>query len=382
MKFVALFLVAACSATAATTSATVETTRAPTTAAPDYPPLVGPAGNGLIAYSYADEIFIGDPVTGTTKAIVTGAESHTNPSFSPDGTRIAFVRGDPYGDASLMVVQADGSDERVAMPEGFSKRGVGPFAWTPDSLSLVVGHDREPFTTPYWDGELSLFDASGVAEPRLLTPPLPLWIGGSYFNPNAQVAPMFRPPDGDLILSPEGQALNVWDGDLQNATELLRQSLDVRWPTWSPDGAMIMFMLDSEAFVMNPDGADPRLVGDGWSPLWSPDSNSIAFERLTPDPDGSVAVIVIINLGSGAEEVLEATSTGVKSGTPFHTITNNTFHTGWYYEGWSWSPDGRSLLILESHRTRPWVVDVETGRVTELPWEADSAPSWQRVASG
>jgi hypothetical protein len=52
----------------------------------------------------------------------------------------------------------------------------------------------------------------------------------------------------------------------------------------------------------------------------------------------------------------------------------------WDYEGWSWSPDGRSIVMLERKGTRPIVVDVETGRVEELPWKADSAPSWQRIA--
>jgi hypothetical protein len=52
----------------------------------------------------------------------------------------------------------------------------------------------------------------------------------------------------------------------------------------------------------------------------------------------------------------------------------------WDYEGWSWSPDGRSIVLLEQAGTRPFVVDVETGEATELPWDADSAPSWQRAA--
>ena len=97
MRFVALFLVAACSATAATTSVTVETTRAPTTAVSEHPPLVGPAGNGLIAYSYEGEIIIGDAATGEDDGHRHRFRvPHRNPNFSPDGTLIAFVRGDPY----------------------------------------------------------------------------------------------------------------------------------------------------------------------------------------------------------------------------------------------------------------------------------------------
>jgi hypothetical protein len=83
-----------------------------TTAAPEVEPLVGPAGNGLIAYSYDGDIFIGNP--GTTMSIASRPESDVNAIFSPDGTRIAFVRGDPYGDASLVVVRPSESSYRLS----------------------------------------------------------------------------------------------------------------------------------------------------------------------------------------------------------------------------------------------------------------------------
>jgi dipeptidyl aminopeptidase/acylaminoacyl peptidase len=60
-------------------------------------------GNGLIAYSYTGDIYVGDPATGETTAVVTHAEYEVNPVFSPDGKRIAFIRGDP---------QAGGLDDR------------------------------------------------------------------------------------------------------------------------------------------------------------------------------------------------------------------------------------------------------------------------------
>ena len=82
--------------------------------------------------------------------------------------------------------------------------------------------------------ELTLLEASGVADTVAHAASGAQYKGVMYFSASAQVAPMFRPPDGDLILSADGHALNVWDRDLQNATELARQSLEVRWPTWSP----------------------------------------------------------------------------------------------------------------------------------------------------
>ena len=63
----------------------------------------------------------------------------------------------------------------------------------------------------------------------------------------------------------------------------------------------------------------------------------------------------------------------------FRTYSIRTYHR-YAYEGWSWTPDGRSIVVLERHGTRPMVVDIETGQATELPWTSDSALSWQRVS--
>ena len=381
-------------------------------------PAVVPAGNGLIAYASGGDIYVGDPATGETRAIVSRPQRDSWPIFSPDGSRIAFVRGDPWtADAILIVVRVDGSDERVVMPAGYSQRGL-EFAWIPDSASLVVNHDSRPFTTPYFDGELSLLDATGVDEPRLLTPPLPVGVGGPYFRYTDQVAPMFRPPSGDLILSsatgPASAAaagslegLYAWDADLVNRTQLGIEGLERYQPYyfqpwalwWSPDGSMIAFELgwgDREpfeigTFVMHADGTAGRpLEGVEGGVVWSPDGSKIAYQRGCPDPGRQGAVVVVHDLASGAESVLDATAVETKyegdvsplppgetAGCFGGWISEGPEDRAWDYEGWSWSPDSRNIVMLERRGTRPLVVDVETGQATELPWEADSAPSWR-----
>jgi len=369
------------------------TTPGPTLEIPGPPASgVGPAVNGLIAYSSGGDIFIGDPVTGATQAITSGPEPDINPKFSPDGTRIAFVRGTPInGPASLIVVEADGSDARVVVPEGFSQAGsrssFGPFAWTPDGDGLVVELSFPPATYPHGDGELGLFDASGVREPRLLVPPLTAWIGAIYFNASAQVAPMFRPPDGDLIVN--ASHLEIFDADLRFVRQLGSESIGQHStfnPTWSPDGTRILLLLDADVVVFSAESGDARYLGPGWMPLWSPDGSSIAFEDFShwlPDPEAILDLadetrIAVHDLASGSKRVLESSVSPLKEGATIWTITGNPKHD-YYYEGWSWSPDGRSLLILRDHRTRPIVVTVATDTAIELPWETDSFPSWQRV---
>jgi WD40 repeat protein len=366
------------------------------------PPVVGPAGNGLIAYSSDGDIFVGDPLTGTTTAIVTGPSHDTRPIFSPDGLRIAFGRAESVHDATIVVVRADGSDEHVVMAEGFTESIPGS-AWTPDSTSLVVNHDSPTLATPYWDGELSVFDASGVAEPRLITPPLPAQIGYTYFSIHDPVAPMFRPPNGDQIVGEVEGVLSVVDIDgthvegfvwptltdfLEAGADLASVPDSVGRLAWSRDGSLISFMHESALFVMNADGSDLRRFETEFiDRAWSPDSSKIALEKPVTVSGSAGSVIAILDIETGTERVLEATSAVEKpmadratDPEAFRTDSIRTWHR-YAYEGWSWTPDGRSIVMLERAGTRPVVVDVETGDAIELPWEADSAPSWQRVAA-
>lgn len=173
-------------------------------------PVVGPAGNGLVAYSSDGDIFVGDPVTGKSTAVVTGPSNDTRPIFSPDGLRIAFLRAESLSDGTVVVIRADGSDEHVVATEALTN-GIPGSAWTPDSTSILLNHDKAG--TSYWDGLLSLVDASGVAEPRLITPPLPAQIGYTYFSIHDPMAPMFRPPNADQIVGEVEGVLSVVDID-------------------------------------------------------------------------------------------------------------------------------------------------------------------------
>ena len=378
-----------------------------------------PGSSGLVAYESGGDIYVGDPATGETKAIVTGPAFEAHPIFSPDGTHITLYRSptrlpehDPAPPtASILVVRADGSDERVIVPAGFPGRALGGFSWTPDSTSLVVNHDLAVAS----GGLVSLFDASGVAEPRLLTPPLPRAPGAYHPQIGGEVAPMFRPPTGDRILSvPEvGTALIEMDIDGSNAIELIdpeRVDLSFRvvgLASWSPDAAWIAFegldqggcldWQDSRMFVMRADGSDIRRLTHQaaimdpthgmveCSPSWSPDGSMILIDRrFAEDLDTAprqtefaVAVqFVVVDVATGVER--EITRRYVINGRqdPYpHWEALVPVPTA------SWSPDGQQILVFEGRGTRPLVIDVETGASTRLPWEADSHPSWRFVTT-
>jgi Tol biopolymer transport system component len=376
------------------------------------PPVTRPAGNGVVAFGLDGDIYVGNLETGEATAIVSGPETDSVPLFSPDGTQIAFLRGEgPLSPAaSILVVRADGSDQRVVIPPGYDSHGLG-FTWTPGGDAILVNHDfrgglqASPVGT---SGKLSLVAASGTEEPRILTPPLPYAPGGGYFG-NVQVAPMFRPPNGDVVVSVRGGSLFLWDVERDIETPLVPTDLEVDHPafapwdfSWSPDGSMIAFAVGDRSepqwewlgtYLMNADGSDVRRLGRGGS-HWSPDGTEIAYQDCRSHPEGDMSVIVIVDVETGAERALEGTTVFTKeegTGRPsgYGEPGPDEAWCGWWwtetgrawdYEGWSWAPDGESIVFLETHGEHPRMVDVQSGEVTDLPWIMDSPPSWQPVA--
>jgi uncharacterized repeat protein (TIGR01451 family) len=72
--------------------------------------------------------------------------SSYGPAWSPTGTKIAFIRGDPAVDneRDLYVMNADGTNQtllRAGFSSGTSSSLISSVAWSPDGQSLVYGQD-------------------------------------------------------------------------------------------------------------------------------------------------------------------------------------------------------------------------------------------------
>jgi serine/threonine protein kinase/Tol biopolymer transport system component len=68
-------------------------------------------------------------------------DSDTSPGLSPDGKRLAFVRGDPANfQLNLMVVNSDGSGEKILaqIPANITGGSLFTPAWSPDGKTIVL----------------------------------------------------------------------------------------------------------------------------------------------------------------------------------------------------------------------------------------------------
>lgn len=190
----------------------------------------------------AQEIFILDVDDPTPKQLTRLDRSSSTPVFSPDGDWIAFASSEEGGPGAIYVMRSDGSDLRqVTEPpqEGTSEEkptfNDGHPKWAPDGESLVFNRDVDEINAEVFETHL---DGTGL---KRLT----------------------HKPDWDTFpsISPDGRYL-LWRGV-------------------TPEGGQSESGRNSEVFIANRDGSDPRNITndpafDGY-PAWLPGGEGVVF---------------------------------------------------------------------------------------------------------
>jgi Tol biopolymer transport system component/DNA-binding winged helix-turn-helix (wHTH) protein len=282
--------------------------------------LSGPAPGGAL------RIELLDPADGSRKVLTRpppDSLGDEEPSFSPDGQRISFLRSLSDGVSDIYTVASTGGEPRQVT---FENRSITGADWAPDGKSLIFSSNRA--------GLFSLWKIpSDGGEPRLLAG------GGSkmkhpstarrvnavaYENWHYEVSLWRVPISGDR---PEVQltfAADEWEFD----------------PEFSPDGSRIAYVSTKsgadEIWTTDRDGSAPtQLTSFGGPrlgmPRWSPDGRRLVF---TARPEGQ-ADLYSINASGGAS--VRLTSTPGDEAAP------------------SWSRDGRSIYFA-ARRTGVWEV--------------------------
>ena len=250
--------------------------------------------------------------------------SEQEPDFSPDGSKICFtLHSDsrevariagadsiPKSALGIYVMNADGSDLRHLYTTTI--RSPPEPTWSPDGTkvafhSALPGRGMDIFVMDP-DGS-NLNNLTGVGN----------WGGGGLapaFSPDGKQICFLRdtgmtnPPTGLYVMDADGSDPSVY---IKVDPEILPRDIQFRC-TWSPDGTKIAFSLspEHEVFVINADGGRfsqgtiskyTNLTSNSASdevPDWSPDGKKIAFAS---DRDGDYDIYTMDADGSNVAQV-------------------------------------------------------------------------------
>ncbi len=200
------------------------------------------------------------------------SNSASEPAWSPDGSRIAFISARDTGDVrrpdgaapptEIYVMNADGSGATRLTDHPAAD---GSVAWSPDGSRIAFNSDRDG------NDEIYVMNSDGSGVTRLT------------YNPGYDFLSAWS-PDGSRIAFVSGRDGNdeiyVMNADGSDQTNLTNNPADdgLDGFAWSPDGSRIAFASDrdgnDEIYVMNADGSDVTRVtndpGIDIYPAWSP----------------------------------------------------------------------------------------------------------------
>jgi Tol biopolymer transport system component len=262
--------------------------------APDPSAAVVPGGIGRIAFvSTSDDangdIYTRDFAGGAWTNLTSDAVAQMMPTWSPDGSRIAYASSTGVS-FNIWVMAADGTS-----PQNLTKDGYYSIApdWSPDGTRIAYSSNAAGGT------DVWVMDADGFDKTNLTS--LTAGTGALY--------PAWS-PDGTAIAFEyfSGSSSDIWvmDASGKAAINLTKNTTsEDSAPTWSPDGSQIAFTSDragasDELYVMDADGSNERRLtfskkANAQSPAWSPDGHHIMFtsredgdaDLWMVDPDGS-----------------------------------------------------------------------------------------------
>lgn len=311
----------------------------------------------------------------------------TSPTWSPDGTRIAFVRSD-----AIHIMEANGSSiKRLTNSSFISSDPV----WSPDGnriLFTVLNEDRDIYTVavnntqmvaigadlsddfhPAWssDGSRILFtstfnvtrygifsmDADG-SDRRLI-----------ISSNGSSIDGRWSPDQTKIVYSNNEEGnfnIHVADADGANVTRLTGGSSDETMPAWSPDGGRIVFAgttgsMNNQIFAIDSDGENLQRLTRSQGHDLSPDIRLFAnpSEEKLPilRPNGMVA---FVSKNDTASEIYLVEYSGGNA-TRFGIA-------GGYDSSPKWSPDGSKMIFV---RTMPsyeeiMIANSDLGNISSL----------------
>jgi Tol biopolymer transport system component len=274
------------------------------------------------------------------------------PAWSPDGKKIAFLRG-RNSIVHIYTMNIDGTNQTKLTrhdSDNFS------FSWSPDNSKIVFSTDRDqPFSLDINNParyEMYMINADGSGVKRLTqTDYHSLWPSWS--------------PDGQTIAYTSGPvgsaAIYLMNADGSGQRKLSTGTGIYKSPAWSPDGKKIVMMggsfQDNDIYVMDADGGGITTLvtapGRAGFPSWSPDGSKIAFNADksidTNDCDwyGDTQIYTVAVRGGKLSQLTNDCDINREP---------------------SWSPDGSKIVFsaISKPSRSLYVIDADGGNKTQL----------------
>lgn len=203
-------------------------------------------------------------------------QQDVDPAWSPDGTKLAFVRDTTTPSTDLRdpdvydvyVVDADGTNERLLVSNGqtpswspdgrriaFSRNGIMVVAADGRGLHRLTHKGGDPDWSP--DGTKIAYMGFHINHTQLRVMNVD-GTGDHVLYDHRAYSPVWA-PDGRRIAFIDWSGMRLVDPSGQNL-ELVKPG-EVYTPAWSPDGRRIAYAVwDDGLYVMRRDGSDPQKV--------------------------------------------------------------------------------------------------------------------------
>ncbi|MBM4254711.1 MAG: Tol-Pal system beta propeller repeat protein TolB [Deltaproteobacteria bacterium] len=210
----------------------------------------------------AKELYVTDLSGRQISALTRDRSLSLGPSWDPSASMLAYCsyrHGGPY--PYLLDVRT-GDQTRLSSTVGYSGG-----RWSPDSSTIAVSLEQDG------NSDLFLLTPEGRVVRRLTE------------DSGIDVSPTWS-PDGRRIAFCSsrrgGPQIYVMDVGSGNIRRLTYQGDYNTSPAWSPKGDLIAYTTRSGGFrvmVMPVNGGEPRSLGAGEDPSWSPDGRYVVFSQ-------------------------------------------------------------------------------------------------------